>query len=159
MKIRKTRSICPTCLKEIPADIINHNDKIYIEKKCKNHGKFKAIHYFDNPLVYESMHNIIKDSETGNPDGMVIDITLNCNMGCPFCFAKTDRRTMDEPSIDTILSKIKGFKGSSIYLCGGEPTTREDLEEIISKIKEKGKNIVLFTNGLKLADKEYLKRL
>lgn len=44
-------------------------------------------------------------------------------------------------------------------LTGGEPTTREDLPEILRTLKNMGKRAVIFTNGLKLANRNYLKKL
>lgn len=41
--IRRTRSVCPVCLKNIPADLNQHeNGYIYLEKTCPEHGLFKV---------------------------------------------------------------------------------------------------------------------
>jgi len=57
------------------------------------------------------------------------------------------------------LRKISAqFKRKIILLSGGEPTLREDLPEII-RIFNKHNTVFLMTNGIKLADLEYLKTL
>ncbi len=46
-----------------------------------------------------------------------------------------------------------------IVLIGGEPTLREDLPEIIQKLRSKGFNVRLSTNGIRMVDKQYVKSL
>ena len=43
MIIRKTRSVCPVCLQNIPADLDQREDgAVYLEKECPEHGKFSV---------------------------------------------------------------------------------------------------------------------
>jgi uncharacterized radical SAM superfamily Fe-S cluster-containing enzyme len=41
--VRTTTSLCPECLKNIPAEIIldKKENKVYMKKSCKEHGDFK----------------------------------------------------------------------------------------------------------------------
>ena len=89
-------------------------------------------------------------------------ITKRCNSFCKICFMNSS------PSIskdfDISLEEIKSIlkrvgKNKRIVLMGGEPTVREDLEKIIEIIRKSGNHPILFTNGLKLADISYLKKL
>ncbi|MBD3351984.1 MAG: hypothetical protein GF364_10910, partial [Candidatus Lokiarchaeota archaeon] len=43
--IRKTTSICPECLEQIPARVIYDKDKdiVYIRKSCEKHGDWEDI--------------------------------------------------------------------------------------------------------------------
>ena len=41
--IGETESLCPECLKVIPAVKIAENDNIYLEKTCPEHGKYKVL--------------------------------------------------------------------------------------------------------------------
>ncbi len=46
--IENVESVCSECFKEeginkIPAQIVEEDDKIWIEKKCPKHGSFKSI--------------------------------------------------------------------------------------------------------------------
>lgn len=159
MKPKKTKSLCPVCLEEIDANVIEKGGRVFIEKDCTRHGRFEALHFWDKPRLYNAMYNLFKKNEFNNPDGLVIDVTLNCDMECPFCFAQVDKKTMDEPNTEDILSRISGTKVSSVYLCGGEPTLREDLKEIISGIKKGGMSPIIFTNGIRLSDKSYAMEL
>ncbi|MFH1403253.1 MAG: radical SAM protein [Candidatus Altiarchaeota archaeon] len=156
METRKTRSLCPTCRKEIDAIVFEKDGRMRISKKCGEHGEFEALHFYESPGLYWNMSSLLGRGESGDPDGLVIDVTLDCNMGCPHCFAQTGGTLDDEPSVEDIISRIDGFRGSSVYLCGGEPTLREDLPEIIKAVKDKGKNVVLFTNGVRTRDIDYV---
>jgi len=54
---------------------------------------------------------------------------------------------------------ILNFDGPEIRLSGGEPTLREDLPQIIEFVCKLGKRCSIITNGLRLADRRYVKLL
>ena len=86
-------------------------------------------------------------------------ITKECNSKCKICFAheflKPEEMSIED--IKHILSKIG--KNKKFMLFGLEPTTRKDIFEIIKLVKESGNIPTLFTNGLKLSDSKYVKKL
>lgn len=89
---------------------------------------------------------------------VAVDITHRCNMACRNCYVPN--RTI--PDLDaTWLSGIFARlpRGRFVRLVGAEPTMREDLPELIRDVKHHGHHPVLLTNGLKLADGEYLREL
>ncbi|MBI5014728.1 MAG: radical SAM protein [Deltaproteobacteria bacterium] len=65
------------------------------------------------------------------------------------------------PDLDLrqIEETCRSFSGSWIRLSGGEPTLRDDLPEIVALCARYGKRAVLLTNGLRLADRRYLRIL
>ncbi|MCX5726708.1 MAG: radical SAM protein, partial [Candidatus Saganbacteria bacterium] len=73
---------------------------------------------------------------------------------CYACFP--ERKDL---SLEKIIETVKGFSGGNIDLTGGEPTVRDDLESVIAEIRQLGKKVQIVTNGLKLSDPAYLKRL
>ena len=89
-------------------------------------------------------------------------ITQRCNSFCKICFMNSGPFVSREfdLSIDEIKSVLRKVgKGKRIVLMGGEPTIREDLPEIIKLIRKSGNYPILYTNGLKLADISYVKKL
>ena len=41
--IRRTRSVCPRCLRNLPAQLVRQEDgRILLEKRCPEHGLFRA---------------------------------------------------------------------------------------------------------------------
>ena len=44
MVIRKTRSVCPVCLQNLPAALCRREDgRIFMEKTCPEHGSFQTL--------------------------------------------------------------------------------------------------------------------
>ncbi|MDP8234260.1 MAG: radical SAM protein [Candidatus Saelkia tenebricola] len=85
--------------------------------------------------------------------------TNKCNAQCKVCFAQ-DTLKPEEMNMDDIKYIIsKAGKNKKIMFFGLEPTVRNDLPEMIKLVKDSGNIPTLFTNGLKLADSEYTKRL
>jgi len=163
-ELRKTKSVCPTCIKKIDAKIIEENGKVYMLKECSEHGNFKIListdasyykelDYFYFSLNDEPISNKKKQKE------FTLYLNLKCNLNCPICLANANIDEYTEPSLDFIKSALKRYKNVQITLFGGEPTLREDLPEIIKIVKDSGNHPTLFTNGVKIADYAYLKEL
>lgn len=82
------------------------------------------------------------------PEIATFRITSRCNNNCKYCFGPP--KNLKEMG----LLKIKGLfrlfheKGvKAIVLTGGEPSIREDFEDIIKELKKRGFKIFLDTNG------------
>lgn len=89
---------------------------------------------------------------------IVVDLTHKCNMECANCYIPNrDVPDLDKEKLYDFLSRLPNR--TYIRLIGAEPTMREDLPEIISEVKRLGHRPSLTTNGLKLANKPYLKKL
>ncbi|MBK9670391.1 MAG: radical SAM protein [Thermomonas sp.] len=86
-------------------------------------------------------------------------MTERCNLACPICLAKAN--TEDTPDLDlTGLEKLRSERsGIKIDLMAAEPTLRPDLEDWIRKVKATGNIAALHSNGLKLANLEYAKKI
>ena len=89
---------------------------------------------------------------------LVVDITHRCNMHCANCYIPN--RSIPDMDIDKLMNCLKQLPFKTfIRLIGAEPTMREDLPDIVRKIRKLGHHPSLTTNGLKLADYEYVKVL
>lgn len=158
--INLTKSLCPECLQIIDAQVMEKDGLTYIGKHCRQHGYFEGVHPLGNPDHYRVMEKLFRGHlPKAYPDGLVINLNAQCNLSCPFCFSRANEYQMQEPSLEEIKSKILGFPGSIIYLSGGEPTLRTDLCEIIRQIKKLKYRAVLFTNGKKLAELDFVRGL
>ena len=186
--IGNTESLCPVCLKKIPARKIEENGKVYLEKTCSDHGEYKTLIWRQNAGHYL---NWSEDSEPGAgpvktftnivqgcpydcglcPEHqtractMVMEITMKCNLRCPVCFASANTDLIYEPDIDTIRSMyeaiMEGVGACTIQLSGGEPTLRDDLPQIVSLGREIGfSHILINTNGIRVAEEpDFLRQL
>jgi uncharacterized radical SAM superfamily Fe-S cluster-containing enzyme len=88
----------------------------------------------------------------------MIDVTHRCNMTCSNCYLPNRViPDMDAQWLSSILSRLR--KGTFIRLTGGEATLRRDLPDIIRDVRKHGHHPVVMTNGLKLADRAYVREL
>ncbi|MBR9678283.1 MAG: radical SAM protein [Nanoarchaeota archaeon] len=157
--LKKTKSLCPKCLKELGAQVVEKNGRVYLKKKCDEHGSFMSPHILNYPPMYHLMEKLHRNRGKYYPEGMAVFVTRRCNQYCNFCFERAVDEKIKEPSLKEIEKKISGFKGKTVYLWGGEPTVRKDLPDVIQLIKSKGFRPALFSNGKKLADPAYVRQL
>ena len=186
--VGETESLCPECLRRIPAIKIAENHSIYMEKSCPEHGKYKVLiwrqepeHYLDwcrysqqavGPLKSLTKYDRGCPYDCGlcpehkaNACTMVMEVTQRCNLRCPVCFANAGELFNYEPDLDTIKEMYQTVLDTTgtptIQLSGGEPTVRDDLPQIVTLGRQMGfEHIMINTNGVRLAkDKEYLHKL
>lgn len=99
----------------------------------------------------------LEPSENHFTDVMV-DVTHRCNMTCKNCYVPN--RNIPDMDIDRLIETIKQFpERTMLRIVGAEPTVRKDLHDIIRRIRETGHRATLLTNGLKLANNDYVRRL
>jgi len=151
-----TKSICPSCFKEITAKVIEENRQVYLLKKCAEHGEFKVLIEKDSSFYKRLMNRDFLEHQIPFIN-LAISITHLCDLNCNICYLP--KRDDYFPSLESTKKVISEFRGEYIWLTGGEPLLRKDLLQIITYISENGKIPVILTNGLKLADKGYVRRL
>jgi len=174
---KKTNSLCPVCAKKIPAKVFEKEGKVWIEKECKEHGKFKEV-YFEDFEMYNKFRKFGYNGKgVSNPNtestgncpfdcGLCsnhkshtclanISVTNRCDLRCWYCFyfAK-EGGNVYEPSLKQIREMLrvgreeKPVPPTAIQLTGGNPELRPDLIEIIKICKEEGyDHVQLNTQG------------
>lgn len=178
----QTTSVCPVCLKIIPASkTVGDDGLIYLEKTCSEHGAFRTLIWEGDLASYQAWDSVPAGKITpkgalpvqkGCPydcglcedherDGccVLLELTNRCNLRCPVCFASAGEQTpydlpIEEISLqyDMLMQRGGPF---NIQLSGGEPTMRDDLGEIIALGKAKGFTFFqLNTNGVRIAKEE-----
>jgi uncharacterized radical SAM superfamily Fe-S cluster-containing enzyme len=175
-----TRSICPICRAVIDAQIIVREKRVYMRKRCAQHGWFESLISSDFDF-YRYSENFNKpgvipfefqtEVEQGCPSDCglcpehkqhtclaIFEITSKCNMKCPICFAKSGFHSNGQHlSLETVNHMIDTLVQSEgapeiVQLSGGEPTLHPDLLPIIQRLEEVGtKTIMINTNGTKFA--------
>lgn len=147
-----TRSLCPVCLKEIPAEI-TLTDKVMMHKEC-------ACGSWDAMVEKRSdIYNLLKRAPLAGHNSITyLDVTNDCNKDCDYCYHDYAPRD-EEISREHIESAVRNIKTEVIELTGGEPTVRDDLFVILKYIRDNNKYPIILTNGLKLADHSYVKAI
>ena len=72
--------------------------------------------------------------------------TVGCNLQCLWCdtqYASSEKG--EELSVDDIMELVKDEK--DVCLTGGEPMLQKDTPELLKRLSEAGKTVVLETNG------------
>ena len=185
----KTMSVCPKCLRWVKAEVIEENEKVYLVRKCPEHGEFKHIYWNDADLFKKVEKYAYEGKGVENPKikgnkcpvscGLctlhkshtalgLIDVTNRCNLRCPVCFAAAFARGyVYEPTKEQIRKMLETLRANkpvpapAVQLTGGEPTVRKDLFELVKMAKELGfPHVEVDTNGVIIAkDEEYAKKL
>ena len=178
-KIGVTESVCPECLKVIPAEKVVREGGIYLVKSCPEHGDFEALIWEGSQESYEAWGRDLQPAdqvpetrpqEKGCPYdcglcGMherrgccvLLEVTGRCNLNCPVCFAKAGEAGAEDVPLEELEKQMEYLMSHggpfNLQISGGEPTVRDDLPEIIQMGREKGFSFFqLNTNGLRLAE-------
>jgi len=185
---KKTKSFCPVCNKPLEASIYEKDGEVMISKRCPEHGYFEDVYWSDVGMylwaekfaydgkIDKTHHKI----EEGCPYdcGLCkehrsstilanIDVTNRCNLNCDFCFANANARGyVYEPTFEQVVEMLTALREekpvpcTAVQFAGGEPTLKEDIFDMIRTAKEMGfSQVQLATNGIKMKDPNFVKRL
>jgi hypothetical protein len=107
--IEFTKSICPVCKVVVDGQVNVRDDKVYLRKRCREHGEFEALVYGDAQMYLDSARynkpgTVPLEFQTEVKDGCpldcglcpehkqhaclgIIEVNTGCNLDCPICFA------------------------------------------------------------------------
>ncbi|MEM6995263.1 MAG: radical SAM protein, partial [Myxococcota bacterium] len=168
--IKRTRSLCPTCLVDVDADVRERDGAVWMDKRCADHGAFSALlasdvaHYYVADPAVENLGSCCGpnrhcgDQVDNHSCNLLIEITQRCNLTCPTCYAdsspaRTEQMSLErfEAVVDKLLADGKG-DADLIQLSGGEPTLHPQMFEMIEMALAKGiRRVYVNTNGIRLA--------
>lgn len=184
--LKKTASLCPTCLRKIPASLINSGGDVFLEKICPHHGYFSTIIWRGLPSYGQwgkgqeapGPQQNLSASVLGCPYDcglctthkaqtctVLMEVTNRCNLSCPVCFAEAGDHDTNDPDLNEIRTMLEAVIESGgpypLQISGGEPTVRNDLSAVISLAKEmRFPHVQINTNGIRIAkDIQYLREL
>ena len=183
--LNHTKSICPTCLKVIPADVVTDGIGVYIQRTCPEHGPAQGLVWNDLDLYQQARTQSSPNAqlETVSPDSPfyygltdqvatrsclgIFEITQQCNANCPVCIANSSSSdkgsSLTLKQVEWAVDSFKDTVGPKvpIQFSGGEPTVHPAVCDIVSLIRGKGfDNVSMNSNGLLLAgDPDLARRL
>lgn len=155
---KETVSLCPVCAQDSPAFYETRRDGVWLYIICSRHGESNEKVENDPEffkLGYEHDYQKL-------PDHLAVPITYRCNIRCRHCYTCSNSKLPLPP--DRSVAELKTIfrdYDQNITLIGGEPTIRNDLEQLVTLTKQahRGRKVCLATNGQKTADLDYLKAL
>ena len=149
--IKKTRSLSPITYEEVDAEIFHEDGKVFLEKRDEEGNAHKSL-VEEDPDFYRLMTKEEVSSQVP-PHAIDIYVSERCNLSCPLCYEDVwGKKGLALAEIEEVLRDIKG---KVVVLMGREPTCREELPEIIRMARRQNRTNLL-TNGIKLADYDYL---
>jgi len=173
------------CLVPAQARIIEQNDRIYLEKFCRDHGISKALICSDADWFRESRSYVKQrqvpeafniNSYQGCPNSCgscpehqqhiclpVIEITGNCDLDCPICLKhRSNIPDMTLQQFEEVIDRLLKCEGrvDVINLSGGEPLLHPQLGDFLKLAKQKGVlQATVSTNGQVLLDNSDKRRM
>ncbi|HEY3798737.1 MAG TPA: radical SAM protein [Caulobacteraceae bacterium] len=175
----QTTSLCETCLALVPAKIVADGERVYFQKRCREHGVQKTL-IADDLGYWKSQRDWVKPgdrplhlqsrTEHGCPYDCglcpdheqhsclaIVEINDACNLTCPVCFAgsavgRGGHRSLAE--IEAMLDAVVASEGEPdlVQLSGGEPTIHPQFFEVLAAAKARPiRHLMINTNGLRIA--------
>jgi uncharacterized radical SAM superfamily Fe-S cluster-containing enzyme len=184
-----TSAVCTTCLRVVEAKILIKGERVFLDKWCPAHGTERVL-VSDDAQYYRSCREVfIKAPEMPQrfntemrygcpydcglcPDHMqhscltLVEITDNCNLRCPVCFADSGPHRLQHKSFATVermLDAVVANEGAPdvVQISGGEPTLHPEFFRILDAARSRPiRHLMVNTNGIRLArEREFAARL
>jgi len=165
---KTVESVCPECMKLLPARLYESQGRVLMAKTCPEHGPFEDIYWSDARLYLKAEQFYYGDGEgLENPNteataqcplqcGLCedhasntalgnIDLTNRCNLKCPICFASADASGyVYEPTFEQVLDMLRTYRSMrpsparAVQFSGGEPTLHPRVLDIVRAAREMG---------------------
>jgi uncharacterized radical SAM superfamily Fe-S cluster-containing enzyme len=176
-----TESVCPECLRTIPAVRVGQREEVLLRKECSDHGRFESVIWRGQP-AYDSWRRPKTPArpqfpQTAHREGcprdcglcpehrqhpccVLIEVTRRCNLNCTYCFADSGDNRLPDPGQDLLRKSFEHLLRDggpyNLQLSGGEPTLRDDLPEIVALARNLGFEFIqVNTNGRRLSRDPY----
>ncbi len=181
-----TQSLCPECLRVVPAKIVSRRNRVYFEKRCPEHGQrldfvCSDVAWFDRlehsvpgkvPLIQGVQPRNGCPLDCGlcteheqHTCIALLEITSSCNLTCPMCFASSAPGGNHMSVQDSIkaIDRLVAVEGQPevLQLSGGEPTVHPQFLEILDYTCSQPIDVVMInTNGIRIArDQRFVESL
>lgn len=152
--LKNTKSVSPITCKDIDAQVVCEDGKVYLVKKDEKGNIHKGLIEKDVEFYKRLTKYSVKEQVPYSVYQMYI--SADCNLNCQICYEDTNR--LQEVSLEQVREILSKIEKKGIGLIGREPTCRKELPQIIRMCIEKNYP-VLITNGIRLANYEYAKEL
>ena len=172
-----TTSLCPHCRRVVDAKIIARGQRVYFRKRCPEHGLVED--FVCSDVAYWDRNEFAQPSRVPRKYGVepdkgcpldcgicteheqhtciaLIEVTSNCNLRCPTCFAESGPggKHIDFGTYTRMVDRLVELEGvvDVLQLSGGEPTLHPELVRMARYAAEQTIQVVMInTNGVRLA--------
>jgi 7,8-dihydro-6-hydroxymethylpterin dimethyltransferase len=174
---RPTQSICPLCKAVITAELCVRDDRVWLRKRCPEHGRFESVVYGDAERYleiqrYDKPGTEPRERQTASADGCphdcgicpehrqhtclgIIEVNTGCNLDCPICFAESgtghqpDGYSLTLEEVESMLDAFLRAEGEpeSVQLSGGEPSIHPRILDMLAAAKRRGIKLVMLNTN------------
>ncbi|MDR2368241.1 MAG: radical SAM protein [Deltaproteobacteria bacterium] len=174
--VSRTESLCPVCLRPLPADIVQSGHEALLCRLCPDHGLFREPIWRGEPSIEawrrpkEPAAGVRALSPAGkgcpldcglcpshaqSPCTILLEITQRCDLGCPVCFASSGEDGAVDTDIGYLIEKLPFIRSQAgavvLQISGGEPTAHPGLLDLVATAAKLFPAVQLNTNGLRLS--------
>ena len=172
-----TRSICPVCKASVDAELNARDGKVFLRKRCDEHGDFEVLAYGDADRYLELQRfnkpgdrplRLQTETVAGCPRDCgicpehrqhtclgIIEVNSGCNLDCPVCFAESgtghqaDGFSLTLAQVESMLDAFVAAEGEpeAIQLSGGEPSIHPQILELLAAAKARGIRLVMLNTN------------
>jgi hypothetical protein len=170
--------LCNDCRARVPAEYRVAAGQVWFRKFCPRCGTNESLVSSD-ATAWQAKRDLWQGipNESGacalqcnrcasrhHPAILFLDVTNRCNMDCPICGFSLRGMGFDfNPPLryfEKVFAAVAQMRPRPVVnLFGGEPTVRNDMFEIIEIGRKHGVDTQITTNGVRLADEEYCRKL
>jgi uncharacterized radical SAM superfamily Fe-S cluster-containing enzyme len=172
-----TRSICPVCKASVDGELNARDGKVFLHKRCDEHGDFEVLVYGDADRYLE-LQRFNKPGDralrlqTQTVDGCprdcgicpehrqhsclgIIEVNTGCNLDCPVCFAESgtghqaDGFSLTLAQVESMLDAFVAAEGEpeAIQVSGGEPSIHPQILDMLAAAKARGIRLVMLNTN------------
>ncbi len=176
--LRETKSLCPVCLRTLPAVLKERGGEVRMERSCPEHGAFSAVIWRGEP-DFSAWKRPKSPSGAGHRETrrdkgcphdcglceehrqhtctVLFEITYACNLRCPVCFASAGGSAASFTSLAELEEQLRWIAARTpdavLQISGGEPTLHPDLPALVKIAAGLFPAVQLNTNGILLAQR------
>jgi uncharacterized radical SAM superfamily Fe-S cluster-containing enzyme len=169
--LKRTRTLCPACLKQVVGITFEHEGKVYLERTCPEHGVATALVSSDRRHYY-LRGEVPHPPPSGGccaPGGLghracvaLLEITDACNLHCAACYAQSPngKHRPFEELVETLERYLAKAPLDVLQISGGEPTIHPRFIDLVAYALARPdiRHVMVNTNGVTLARDPELSR-
>ncbi len=175
-----TQALCATCLRIVQAKEVIEDGKVFLLKRCPQHGPEKVLVAEDAAYWRLGREKFLKPPEqvvqpnTAHRYGCpydcgicpeheqhgclsLLEITDHCNLRCPTCYAGSGPERQTHRSLAVIEGMLDRIVANEVepdivQLSGGEPTLHPEFFAVLDACRRRPiRHLMLNTNGVRIA--------
>jgi 7,8-dihydro-6-hydroxymethylpterin dimethyltransferase len=182
-------ALCSTCYRRIDAKIVFQDEKVFMLKRCPQHGFQRVLmaddvdyyrrcrevflkppempQHYNTPVKYGCPYDCGLCPEHEQHSCLsLLEITDACNLNCPICYAGSGTHRTTHRSLEHVIRMLdmivrNEMEPDIVQISGGEPTIHPQFFEILDEAKKRPiKHLMVNTNGVRIAtDPAFAERL